>query len=163
MRKKKSNRNTCRDTYLNNIANTDGITTGLGVNTTSLSKYTTGFDVHGDLTFSGVTLRGGYIKELKSFQTGELAFNGQGAQPAAWNLEAAYTMPILNHETTFSGSVQGTEEAFVLGLPELRYGGAIRVAIVDNFSITAEYLHDLDCDMAKVVKAIVDLQRPLNS
>jgi hypothetical protein len=135
--------------YLNNIADTDGMTTGLGDNTTSLSKYIPGFDVHGDLTFSGVTLRGGYIKALKSFQTAELAFNGQGAQPAAWNVEAAYTMPILNHETTFAGTVQGTEEAFVLGLPELRYGGAISVAIVDNFSITAEYLHDLDYDIAE--------------
>ena len=125
------------------------MTTGLGDNTTSLSKYIPGFDVHGDLTFSGVTLRGGYIKALKSFQTGELAFNEQGAQPAAWNLEAAYTMPILNHETTFSGSVQGTKEAFVLGLPKLRYGGAISVAIVDNFSITDEYLHDLDYDIAE--------------
>lgn len=135
--------------YLNNLADTDGMTTGLGNNTTSLSKYVPGFDVHGDLTFSGVTLRGGYMMALKSFQTGELAFNGQGAQPAAWNVEAAYTMPIMNHETTFAGTVQGTDEALALGLPELRYGGAVSVAIVDHFSVTAEYLHDLDYDVAK--------------
>lgn len=135
--------------YLNNLADTDGMTTGLGNNTTSLSKHVPGFDVHGDLTFSGVTLRGGYMMALKSFQTGELAFNGQGAQPAAWNVEAAYTMPIMNHETTFAGTVQGTDEALALGLPELRYGGAVSVAIVDHFSVTAEYLHDLDYDVAK--------------
>lgn len=135
--------------YLNNIADTDGITTGLGDNTTSLSKYIPGLDVHGDLTLSGVMFKIGYIRALESFQTAELAFNGQGAQPAAWNFEAAYTMPILNHETTFAGTVQGTEEAFVLGLPELRYGGAISVAIVDNFSVTAEYLNDVDYDIAE--------------
>ena len=135
--------------YLNNIADTDGITTGLGDNTTSLSKYIPGLDVHGDLTLSGVMFKIGYIRALESFQTAELAFNGQGAQPAAWNFEAAYTMPILNHETTFAGTVQGTEEAFVLGLPELRYGGAVSVAIVDNFSVTAEYLHDIDYDIAE--------------
>lgn len=135
--------------YLNNMADTDGMTTGLGNNTASLRKYVPGFDVHGDLTFSGVTLRGGYMMALKSFQTGELAFNGQGAQPAAWNVEAAYKMPIMNHETTFAGTVQGTDEALALGLPELRYGGAVSVAIVDHFSVTAEYLHDLDYDVAK--------------
>lgn len=135
--------------YLNNMVDADGMTTGLGNNTTSISKYVPGFDVHADLTFSGITLRGGYMTALKSFQTGELAFNGQGAQPAAWNVEAAYTMPIMNHETTFAGTVQGTKEALALGLPELRYGGAVSVAIVDHFSVTAEYLHDLDYDVAK--------------
>ena len=135
--------------YLNNMADSDGMTTGLGNNTTSLSKYVPGFDVHGDLTFSGVTLRAGYMMAIKSFQAGQLAFNGQGAQPAAWNVEAGYTMPIMNHETTFAGTVQGTNEALALGLPELRYGGAVSVAIVNHFSVTAEYLHDLDYDVAK--------------
>ena len=58
-------------------------------------------------------------------------------------------MPIMNHETTFAGTVQGTNEALALGLPELRYGGAVSVAIVNHFSVTAEYLHDLDYDVAK--------------
>jgi hypothetical protein len=135
--------------YLNNMADSDGLTTGLGTNATAISKYIAGLDVHGDVSFSGVTIRGGYMKALKSFQTGELAFNGQGAQPAAWNVEAAYTMPILDHETTFAATVQGTREALALGLPEKRYGGAITVSIVDHFAITGEYLHDVDYAVSK--------------
>lgn len=135
--------------YINNMADSDGLTTGLGTNTTAISKYISGLDIHGDVSFSGVTLRGGYMKALKSFKSGELAFNGQGAQPVAWNLEAAYTMPILDHETTFAATVQGTKEALALGLPEKRYGGAITVGIVDHFSITGEYLHDVDYAVSK--------------
>ncbi|MEX0693135.1 MAG: LbtU family siderophore porin [Rhodospirillales bacterium] len=135
--------------YINNMADSNGLTSGLDTNATAISKYISGLDLHGDVSFSGVTLRGGYMKALKSFQAGELAFNGQGAQPAAWNVEASYTMPILDHETTFAATVQGTKEALALGLPETRYGGAITVGIVEHFSITGEYLHDKDYSVAK--------------
>ena len=58
-------------------------------------------------------------------------------------------MLIMNHETTFAATVQSTDEALALSLPELRYGGAVSGAIVDHFSVTAEHLHDLDYDVAK--------------
>lgn len=130
--------------YLNNMADSDGLTTALGTNATAISKYVSGIEAHADVTFSNITLRGGYMKTLKSFQAGEVAFNGQGADPAAWNLEASYTMPIMGKETTFAATVQGSKEALALGLPETRYGGAITVGIVDHLSITGEYLHDED-------------------
>lgn len=130
--------------YLNNFADSGGLTTGLGTNTKALSNYVSGADLHGDVTVSGITLRGGYMKALKSFKSGELAFNGHGAQPVAWNLEASYTLPLLGKDTTFAATVQGTEEALALGLPETRYGGAVTVAIVEHFAITGEYLRDED-------------------
>jgi len=130
--------------YLNNIADSDGLTTGLGTNATAVNKYVSGFEAHGDVAFSGITLRGGYMTALKSFQNGEIAFNGKGAKPVAWNLEADYTLPIMGKETTFAATYQGTKEALALGLPESRYGGAVTVGIVEHFSITGEYLHDED-------------------
>lgn len=57
--------------------------------------------------------------------------------------------------------MQGTEEAFVLGLPELRYGGVISVAIVENFSITAEYLRDIDYDIVEGGKGNIGLTATL--
>ncbi|WNJ99757.1 LbtU family siderophore porin [Thalassospiraceae bacterium LMO-JJ14] len=130
--------------YLNNMADSDGLTTALGTNATAINSYVSGFEAHGDVTFSGMTLLGGYMTALKSFQSGEVAFNGQGAKPVAWNLEAAYTLPVMGKETTFAATAQGTKEALALGLPETRYGAAVTVAIVDHFSITGEYLHDED-------------------
>jgi hypothetical protein len=130
--------------YLNNMADSDGLTTQLGNNATAIQNYVSGIEVHGDVAISNITLRAGYMSALKSFQAGEIAFNGQGAKPAAWNVEAAYSMPILGHDTTFAATVQGTKEALALGLPETRYGAAVTVAIVDHFSITGEYLHDED-------------------
>jgi len=135
--------------YLNNIADSDGLTSGLGNNATVISKYVPGIDLHGDVTVSGITLRGGYMKAMKSFQAGELAFNGKGAQPVAWDLEASYTMPIMGKDTTFAATLQGTDEALALSLPEKRYGAAVTVAVVEHFSITGEYLHDEDYSVSK--------------
>lgn len=132
--------------YLNNMADTDGLTTGLGANTTALNDYVGGVEIHADIAYNSFEARGGYMTATESFQTGELAFNGQGAQPAAWFVEGAYTMPIMTKDTTFAATIQGTEEALALGLPELRVGGAVTVGIVDNFAVTAEYLHDEDYD-----------------
>ena len=67
----------------------------------------------------------------------------------AWNLEAAYTLPVMGKDTTFAATVQGTREARALSLPEIRYGAAVTVAIVDHFSITGEYLHDEDYSVSE--------------
>ncbi len=135
--------------YLNNFADSGGLTTGLGTKATAIGSYVSGIDLHGDVTFSGITLRGGYMKALKSFRSTELAFNGKGAQPVAWNLEASYTLPLMGKDTTFAATLQGTDEALALNLPEKRYGGAVSVAIVDHFTITGEYLLDEDYAVSK--------------
>ena len=92
----------------------------------------------------GFALLGGYMRATDSFEAGELAFNGQGAQPVAWNVEASYTLPILGKDTTFAATMQGTDEALALNLPERRYGTAVTVNVLEKAAVTVEYLHDED-------------------
>ena len=129
--------------YLSNITDsgtiTDNVTGG-----TALVDYVPGWEVHGTITKGPFVIYGGYMTAKDSFASGELAFNSQGAQPAAWNLEAAYVTEIKSKETTFAVTVQGTDEAFALSLPETRYGGAMTVQVLPNYSATLEYLHDED-------------------
>jgi hypothetical protein len=130
--------------YINNIADADAVTDGLTNSARLADGYVAGFEAHGDVTFKGIALRGAYMTALDDFASGNLAFNGQSAEPSAWVTEAAYTMDIMGKETTFAGTAQGTSEALALGLPELRVGGAVTVGIVDHFSVTGEYLRDED-------------------
>ncbi|MCG8510093.1 MAG: LbtU family siderophore porin, partial [Rhodospirillales bacterium] len=130
--------------YIGNIADSDTLTDKLGGNATTLKDYVGGLEAHASVAYEGFTVLGGYMKAAESFESGELAFNGQGAEPVAWNLEAAYTVPLLGKETTFAATVQGTDEALALELPETRYGGAITVGVMKNTAVTAEYLHDED-------------------
>lgn len=129
--------------YINNIADSDGLTALTTVGT-SLVDYVAGIDVHGDLSVNNFTFRAGYMTALDSFDSTEVVFNGLGAKPMAWHVDAAYTTEILGKETVFAVTMQGTDEALALSLPETRYGVAVTVGIVENFAVTAEYLHDED-------------------
>jgi len=84
------------------------------------------------------------LTALKAFKIAELAFNGMGAKPTAWNLEAAYAINAGGRDVTVAATVQGTKEALALGLPELRYGAAVTVGVLEHAAVTAEYLHDED-------------------
>ena len=132
--------------YIRNIADSDGLTTGLDSNATALSDYVGGVEVHAALSYQDVTVRAGFMTALSAFKSGELAFSGQGAKPKAWNLEGAYTTEVGDRDVTVAATVQGTDEALALSLPELRYGAAATVGITESTSITAEYLHDEDYD-----------------
>lgn len=135
--------------YISNIADSDGMTTGLGGSATALRSYVPGAEIHASVGYQGFTLLGGYMTALDSFETNEFAFNGQRATPSAWNLEAAYTTEILEKETTFAATVQGTGELLTNGMAETRVGGAVTVGIWDNVAVTAEYLHDEDYDTSE--------------
>ena len=129
--------------YLSNISDsgtiTDNVTGG-----TALSDYVPGWEVHGSLTTGPFVFYGGYMTAKDSFASGELAFASQGAQPAAWNLEAAYVTEIMSKETTLAMTMQASEEALALSMPETRYGASVTVQMVPNYSTTLEYLHDND-------------------
>lgn len=134
--------------YIRNIADSDVVTDTLGA-ATAINDYVGGGAVNGSVSFKGVTLRGEYVAALDSFAVGELAFNGAGAEPTAWHVEAAYTTSIMeNVDLTLAATVQGTDEALALGLPETRYGGAITVGFWNTVGVTFEYLHDEDYEVS---------------
>jgi len=130
--------------YLRNIADSNPLTTGLGNNATALNGYVSGIEAHAAATYRSITLRGGYLSATKSFQTGEIAFNGTGAKPSAWNLEAAYKTSINKQDLTIAATVQGTEQALALGLPETRLGGTVTLGVDESAALTFEYLRDKD-------------------
>jgi len=130
--------------YLRNIADSDPLTTGLGNNATTLNGYISGIEGHAAATYRNITLRGGYLTATKSFQTGELAFNGTGAKPSAWNLEAAFATSINDKDLTIAATVQGTEQALALSLPETRLGGTVSLGVAESAALTFEYLRDKD-------------------
>ena len=131
--------------WINNIAATDifkGYFGDAGI--TAVQDYPSGLTAHLTLGYGPFMLIGEYLGALDAFQTGELDFNGRGAEPSAWNLEAAYTREIKGKETTFAVGYQKTDEALALELPEERILATIGVEIWKYTSLALEYLHDED-------------------
>ncbi|MEE2698830.1 MAG: LbtU family siderophore porin [Pseudomonadota bacterium] len=132
--------------YISNITDASGLGDNVTGNT-ALNSYIEGFEVHGSLTNGPFTFYAGYMAALDTYKVGELAFNGVGASPETWNVEGAYTIPVQGKETTIAFTVQGSEEALAVALPETRIGAAVTVQALDNVSVTGEYIHDEDYDV----------------
>ena len=129
--------------WINNIADSDGLTESIG---NDVKDYVGGFALHLTFNHGPLTIIGEYVGATDEFESGELDFKGKGAEPAAWNVEVAYTGEIVGKEATFALGYQGTDEAVGLGLPEERYLAAVGVGIARYTSLTLEYFHDEDYD-----------------
>jgi hypothetical protein len=131
--------------WINNIAATDIFKGYFGVaGITAVQDYPSGLTAHLTLGYGPFMLIGEYLGALDAFQVDELEFNGRGAEPSAWNFEAAYTREIKGKETTFAVGYQKTDEARALELPEERILATIGVEIWKYTSLALEYLHDED-------------------
>jgi hypothetical protein len=132
---------------INNLASSDSLTDYLGAGA-EIQDYPAGLTAHLTLGYGRFMLIGEYLGALDAFQASELVFNGTGAEPSAWNIEAAYTREIKGKETTFAVGYQQTDEALALGFPEERILASIGVGIWDYTSLALEYLHDEDYSVA---------------
>ena len=130
---------------VSNIADAGGIDDAFGeAGIDEIAEYVPGVAAYGGATFGPVSIFAEYVSALDSFTAEELAFVDSGAQPAALNVEAAFTLPLLDHETVFAAGYQWSEEAVALDLPEQRVLASAGVTLVEGLRVIGEYYHDWD-------------------
>jgi hypothetical protein len=134
--------------YINDIGDSDGISDVVSANLPGGVNYQrniSGQAAHAMFTIGSFNLIGEYVTAGNSFDaTNEMAFNGSGAEPSAWNLEAGIAFDIAGHESTVAFGYQKTKQALGLGLPEKRLSAAFSVAILENTTLSFEWAHDED-------------------
>ncbi len=127
--------------WINSIAASDTLADTLPG---EIDDYVAGWTAHAVINWRNFTLIGEYLAATNDFEAGEMDWKDGGAEPEAWNLEAACTFEVAGHETVFALAWQGTDEALALELPEDRYMGTLSVVIVDGLTFSLEYAHDED-------------------
>lgn len=125
--------------YTNNLGDSDGLQEGVVV-----SDRVAGISAHASLKFSRFGIYAEYLGASDPFDAADYAFNGEGAQPSAYNLEANIEFPILQKDSILALGLQGSGEAVELGLPEQRMLAAYRVFVMRNTSLAIEYAYDRD-------------------
>jgi Tfp pilus assembly protein PilE len=134
--------------YINDIGDSDGVSDVISGNQpvgVDYGRNIPGYAAHAMFTIGSFNLIGEYVAASKDFDaTNELAFNGSGAKPSAWNLEAGYAFNIAGHEGTFAVGYQKTKQALGLGLPEKRLSAAFSVVMLENTTLSLEWAHDED-------------------
>lgn len=128
--------------YVNNIAESGGIQDSIGA--MDLAGIVAGYALSGSLASGSFTVIGEYVSATDSFDITNIAFDGKGATPTAWNIEAAYNFALSDKAATLAVGLQGTGEAVTIELPESRSLVALSVEILPQTSITVEWRHDED-------------------
>ncbi|MBF0189629.1 MAG: LbtU family siderophore porin [Magnetococcales bacterium] len=135
---------------INSLEDSDVITP-LIPTVNAMQSHVAGAGLHAQVGFSGITLIGEYITALDRFAPTELTWNGIGAKPSAWNLEAGYGFELMGKETTIAGAWQGSDEALGLGagagFPETRLKVGVSMGIFDHTTLAMEWMHDKDYDI----------------
>jgi hypothetical protein len=130
--------------WLNNMADTDSLQDHLAQTSTTVDDLSAAIALQAGLRLGAWNIVAEYVTALDAFGVGELAFQGRGAKPAAFMAELAYATEISGRPLTMAMGYQQSEEAVVLGLPEYRIVGSLRIGILDHTSLAFEYAHDDD-------------------
>lgn len=129
--------------WINNMADSDTLQETVS-DPDNLNDEIGGIGIHGLLEIGSIMLIAEYTGATESFDAADLEFDGSGAKPQAWNLEADYLFQIMGKEAVVGVAWQGTKEALALELPETRVLAAISVEIFENTALSLEYAHDED-------------------
>lgn len=138
--------------FVNNIADAKGFQgTGLSnphfegfEDNESLQHRVPGGDIYGRLSMDPITFLGEYVTALRHFDSQNLTFDGEGAQPAAWHAEATYGFHIGQHSSSLSIGYGGSRQALGLNIPRTRYSTALQIALMRHTLLTFEYRHDIN-------------------
>lgn len=127
--------------YISDLSDSDALQDTIGATVgDSVGAFTAAAIVNaGDFMIIGE-----YLGAIDTFAVSELAFNGTGAEPSAFNLEAGYGFVLRDMDARIAVGYQQTDEAVALGLPEQRVLAAFSIAIMDNTALAFEWAADED-------------------
>jgi hypothetical protein len=134
--------------YLSDVSDADAVSTvlqDLGIE--RVRDDVPAYGAHLLLNHGTASLAAEYL-EAGTFEVTELAFDGAGAAPAAWRVEAGYGFTLAGREASVAAGYQQTREALALGLPAQRYALGLSVQLMDAAALGFEYAHDSDYDRA---------------
>lgn len=131
--------------YISHIGDSDAIQDAIGG---PVVDYVGGVAVDASFSSGPFGVIAEYVAATDSFQMTELLFGTGGAEPTAYNIEAAYGFELGGKAATVAIGYQGTEEALALDLPKRRIAVALSVEVMDSTTLSFEWAHDDDYDVA---------------
>jgi hypothetical protein len=124
--------------YLSSLADTDANQDAIAT-AGSMQDSVVGIALHASVNSGPFTVIGEYVGANGRFAQADLAFNGKGAKPSAWNLELDYGFKMMGREASLGVARQQSAEAVALGLPESKTLAVLSVGISDATALSFEY------------------------
>ncbi|MBS0359220.1 MAG: LbtU family siderophore porin, partial [Proteobacteria bacterium] len=140
--------------FVSNISDSQGMQstggpgafTGFGMSTATdtLVHRVPGIDVHSKLNFKKFGFLAEYVSGLRPFAMQDMSFNGHGATPSAFNLEASYSFDLFNKPASFALGYGQSYQGLALNLAKNRYSGVFNISLFRNTIQSLEYRHDVN-------------------
>ncbi len=131
-----------------NLADSDVLRVTV-IDVDSLDNSVTGLATHARLEAEQWAFTGEYVSALDAFEANELAFDGDGAQPAGWQLEIARELKVMDTPVTAALGWQGTDEALAVGLPAQRWLAGLTVTPWTATDVSLQLPRDRDYDASE--------------
>ena len=128
--------------YISNIGDTDSLqdTIELDEDYDSVS----GWSASGMLRFGSLSFLAEYLGASEDFEAHEMEFDGDGAEPSSYMLEAAYDFDLAGKSSTIAVGYQETDEALALELPGERFMLGFSIEMMEGVTLAVEGAFDDD-------------------
>ena len=130
--------------YINAIGESDTIEGAMASATAMSGDNVSGIGLNAMVTSGPFTAIFEYIAATDDFDSGDVAFNGNNAQPEAYQFEVGYTTSLLEKELVLAATYQTSEESQALGIAEKQYGVAATYSYLPGLDIGVEFMHQED-------------------
>ena len=132
--------------WISNVADSGGGENVVAARRAAMVHNVPAYTIHGRFETGSFGMVGEYIRANRAFDAAEIAFNGNGAQPSAWNLEGAYGFESFGVPASFALGLSGTEEAAGFGLAKQRVTGAVAFEMTEGATLALEWQRQEDYD-----------------
>ncbi len=128
--------------YISNIGDTDSLQDAIELDEDYDSV--SGWSASGMLRFGSLSFLAEYLGASEDFEAHEMEFDGDGAEPSSYMLEAAYDFDLAGKSSAIAVGYQETDEALALELPEERFMLGFSVEMMEGVTLTIEGAFDDD-------------------
>jgi hypothetical protein len=115
---------------------------GANVNRQRLVHMVPGLSAYAAVGLGDFLFIGEYVTALRRFDATDLSFNGHGAKPSGFNLEAAYSFCLAEMQSNFAVGYTHTDQALALNVPRDRISANFSIAPIKHTIVRLEYQHD---------------------
>lgn len=112
--------------------------------TVDYDSHVSGWGASAMLRLGNLSLLAEYLGASEDFEVDEMAFDGEGAEPSSYMVEAAWDFDLAGKPATIAVGYQETDEALALELPEERFLLGFSVEIMEGVALAVEGAFDDD-------------------